>query len=416
MFFAVSGFCIAAAARSTIRRGDSWAEFLFRRAWRVYPAYWAAIVVVAATPFLIELTSSLKSGHYTPPSGVGIHNGYMNYGVGDWVRVASLTQVFTPPLNSNEANPARKFETLNTSYWTLAIEVQFYAAVGLALIWPRRFYAIMVGLTVVAIPLVFVPGSGLWGLFLPYWPIFAVGVLVFWLLERGWVPSKLFGPRAAYYCGAAALGLVILLVVYLLNDRAIVPHVYACLFGLFLWIAEGFDRPVVQRVLASRWVFARVLTGPFVALGAMSFSLYLLHNRLQFLSHQFVRQVIPTDSVVFHVGVIGLTIAICYAFHRMCGRLFADEKRKASTLVPSSAGQKAADRSGDPRRDQPTGEQTAPHRPEGVSRPADRPKPEYTPELEPVEPQPLGAGVPVGQLARWAAGNKVHVGPEQVGS
>jgi peptidoglycan/LPS O-acetylase OafA/YrhL len=45
LFFVLSGFIIAATARADLGRPARLPRFLFRRAWRIYPPYWAALAV-----------------------------------------------------------------------------------------------------------------------------------------------------------------------------------------------------------------------------------------------------------------------------------------------------------------------------------------------------------------------------------
>ena len=45
MFFVISGYCMAAAARSALRREESVSSFLYRRMRRIYPPFWCSAVV-----------------------------------------------------------------------------------------------------------------------------------------------------------------------------------------------------------------------------------------------------------------------------------------------------------------------------------------------------------------------------------
>jgi peptidoglycan/LPS O-acetylase OafA/YrhL len=74
----------------------------------------------------------------------------------------------------------------------------------------------------------------------------------------------------------------------------------------------------------------RLASCSLVALGAMSYSLYLLHGRIQFLVMQPFRQVLPADGIAFDLAVIAATSLICYGFHLMCERPFMYPCRRAS--------------------------------------------------------------------------------------
>ena len=67
-----------------------------------------------------------------------------------------------------------------------------------------------------------------------------------------------------------------------------------------------------------------------LVLGAMSYSLYLLHARLQFLSMQLLRQVVRPDTLMFDVATIVVTCMFCYAFYCVCERPFMTARSSRS--------------------------------------------------------------------------------------
>jgi hypothetical protein len=63
------------------RREFPWlvGSFLRRRSLRIYPPYWLSFIVVAATPFVIEGVSALKTGTFVRPSSAGnINLGFLD--------------------------------------------------------------------------------------------------------------------------------------------------------------------------------------------------------------------------------------------------------------------------------------------------------------------------------------------------
>ncbi|MEO7192301.1 MAG: TIGR03087 family PEP-CTERM/XrtA system glycosyltransferase [Vicinamibacterales bacterium] len=326
MFFVLSGFCITGAGRSAARAG-SVLTFVYRRVRRIYPPYWASVAVVAALPFAIELISSLKTGHYVAPSAEYINNGFMRYGLWDWVSVLSLTRVFAPDPAATTLQ--YKFTTINAVYWTLAIEVQFYLAVAVA-VWARRhFYRVLGVVTALSIPFALSGEAYRTGLFLPYWPMFAVGGVIYWLFERGVAPTALWSARRAAACWVAALSAgVAALAMYAATGRVVHELPFAFLFGAFLFVAEGVDGPFQRMVGSSRGAAGLMLKLPLI-LGAMSYSVYLLHGRLQFLSLQLVRQLVDEHSLVSDTGVLAVTLALCYPFYLVCERPFAGVRSAA---------------------------------------------------------------------------------------
>ena len=64
MFFVVSGYCIAASADGCVRKRESTGGFLRRRFLRIYPPFWASLLVVVGAIPLVSCLGYLKSGVY----------------------------------------------------------------------------------------------------------------------------------------------------------------------------------------------------------------------------------------------------------------------------------------------------------------------------------------------------------------
>ena len=312
MFFVISGYCIAASARTSIRKREPLKLFLYRRVRRIYPPFWCSLALVAAIPFVIEALSSLKTGRYTPPSSANLNYGYIKYGPFDWLMVGSLAQVFRPVPGAD--NLQFKFTTINAVYWTLAIEVQFYIATAIALASRQFFFPVILAITAASLPFHFVPSSYRWGIFLPYWPMFAVGIALYWLFERGLKPSSLMGEAAWPLACIFAAVIAISFAVRVVCGGSIGELWFAIGFGLFLFVAEGFDRHFDEAWVGSRRRAVRLVSRLLVTLGAMSYSLYLIHGRLQYLVMQPIRQVLPADGIAFDLSVIAVTSFVCFAF------------------------------------------------------------------------------------------------------
>jgi peptidoglycan/LPS O-acetylase OafA/YrhL len=66
----------------------------------------------------------------------------------------------------------------------------------------------------------------------------------------------------------------------------------------------------------------------------MSYSIYLLHGRLQFLAAQICRQV--TSGVTTDIAVICLTCAMCHVFYRFCETPFVRSRVSTPTHTRAS--------------------------------------------------------------------------------
>ena len=338
MFFVISGFCLTASARSSIARSESATSFLRRRFRRIYPPFWCSLLVVVAIPFLIEGISSLKSGVYLPPTSAGNPSlGYLDFSAFEWIRVATLTKVFDPP--GAEFGLQGKFNKLNAVFWTLAVEVQFYAVVAVALAYRRRFYGTLAAATLVSIPFFFLPATYGNGIFLPYWPMFAVGVGIYAGFENGWSPTRRFGRFQVPICSLVVIGTVVAYLGMVRAGIGMTPFRMASLFGLAVWFGQGLDDRFVALATGAR----AILRWPIAlwnVVGAMSYSIYLLHAKLHYLVAQLARQILATDTIVFDLVVLTTTVALCYPFYLCCEVPFfkpTAKKREIPTEVREPA-------------------------------------------------------------------------------
>jgi len=322
MFFVISGYCLTASAKATMRNRESPGNFLYRRALRIFPPYWFSIGVVVAVPFIMELVSALKTGRFAPPSATQYaSNGFLAFDWMDWLRFVTLTQAFSPV--PDVAGLHMKFAALNAVYWSLAIEFQFYLIVLIALCFRARFYLTLLLVTALSIPFALVPATYTVGVFLPYWPMFGLGIALYWSCERQRTPDKLLGARAAT---AVAALLVCLMIAGLAAGIDPAHFGLAALFAVALWFGRGVDSRFAQLAQSPRPV-VRIGVSMLLVLGAMSYTLYLLHNRLQFLVIQFGRQVLPVNSLVFDVFVLVATCVLCYPFYRYCEAPFCRARK-----------------------------------------------------------------------------------------
>jgi peptidoglycan/LPS O-acetylase OafA/YrhL len=328
MFFVISGYCLTAAARqAVVKRTTAW-RFLYRRARRIYPPLWLSIVVVAAIPFIIELLSASKTGRYLWPSPENVNYSFLQYGVGDWVSVATLGRVF---LSANQ-ELSQKFASINAPYWSLAIEVQFYVVVAASVACRARLVQVLVGTTMVSLAFAAWPAAYNSGIFLPWWPMFSIGVLLYWLRERNLDPAAVFGEAAK---NKVAISAVVIGVTVLLSTLAAGIRwpslVFALWIAVLIWFSSSFDQAFADLLIAKP-AGVRVLAAALVLLGSMSYSIYLLHGRLQHLVAQVARQIFGTGSVAYDVAVILGTVALCYPFFRYCEAPF-HRSRSATSEV-----------------------------------------------------------------------------------
>lgn len=268
VFFVISGYCIAASADSCARKGLGWREFMWRRVRRIYPPYLFSLAFWAATRVLKIRMGGENDLARTPL---------------EWIQNLTLTQWLTlvvHPQPSATMNPT----PFVSVYWSLCYEEQFYLVMGLLLVVcsGRRG---PIGQAVVALTLVGLVWNVLapqlaTGIFLEYWALFGIGALVFYRLCR----VERAGLRRAIDIFLAVLMLVSAYLRWfagiewqglghyapLWSDYRIAwgEMIVGSAFALSLIVCRRFDAAYAATRIAK-------LLG---ALGAITFSLYLVHQ------------------------------------------------------------------------------------------------------------------------------------------
>jgi peptidoglycan/LPS O-acetylase OafA/YrhL len=322
MFFVISGYVITFAAESSRAAGKAPLIFLKNRFRRIYLTYWASLLVVLLLPYGLELLSSLKSGHYSFPDNL-----LARYSTGEWVNVLLLTKVFWA--HSNDL--ASEFAAINSVYWTLAIEFQFYLVVFIALCTGKYYRVVIALVTLASLLLMLAPNTLNYGLFLHYWPAFSVGIGLAYLHKNG-MELHINSPRNVVV-------LIVLTAVTLAYTMYLHPIQirtqflgFALIFGTLLWLYSDLER-VLQYLKQSNSWLAYILLEPWLVLGAMSYSVYLLHLKLLSLPFMFATQLFDTDSVALGLVTIVSTLVLTYPFYYFVERRFLSKRYKAIQQV-----------------------------------------------------------------------------------
>ena len=247
VFIVLSGFSLAIApARRGWRLGGT-VRFAQRRAWRILPPYWAALIFSLIIAWTV--TPQLHSG---PPTGRSV----IVYGL-------LLQDVATAPIP-------------NGAFWSIAVEAELYLIFPLLVLMRRRLSTAAV-LAAVTVPVVAMgllrPGMAtadkLTGVAPQFAPLFAVGVLAAGVVAARDRIRRMPWPWLAALAAAPVVVLIILngsvwtVRHYFWIDLAVSPAIALLLAG----VATHRPGPFV-RLLATR---------PLRRLGSYSYSLYLLH-------------------------------------------------------------------------------------------------------------------------------------------
>jgi peptidoglycan/LPS O-acetylase OafA/YrhL len=290
-FIVVSGFSLALAP---MRNGGTLSggirRFLRRRAWRILPPYWAALILSVLITALF-LQPELSLGQIGRTFGV--------YGL-------LLQDAAGSP------NP-------NTALWSIAVEWQIYFIFPLILLLGRRTtIAAAVALTAAVVIGAHAAASlggpldKIYGLTPQFLALFALGVLAVWLAsgDRG---VRMRRPLAGV--AVVTLGAFVLLAVSKGSAWMVAQFFWMDLLfgtGIAAVLALMFTGALVpaRRVLAS---------GTLMWLGLFSYSIYLIHQPLVSVLHKYVfgpLDVSPLATFALSVAIGGpVILALCYGFH-----------------------------------------------------------------------------------------------------
>lgn len=258
LFFLISGYVIF----MTLERTRSAMDFVVSRFSRLYPAYWVALAITATVVYTMGAPEQrLPAVHV----------------------LANLTMV----------QEILGYEPLDGSYWTLEVELFFYAQM---LFWYMvgqlgRIHWIILGWLALACGHAYLVRHDMHSshtlrelLLLLYIPFFAIGILFYRIHMRRDPPWKNIALIALGVAAVAYTGEPVHLLVALV-----------CI-GIFTLFVTG----------NLRWLRGRV----FVFLGGISYSLYLLHQAIGFaVIHRLERLGVHSWIAVLAALVLSLVLA-----------------------------------------------------------------------------------------------------------
>ena len=291
VFFVISGYGLSVSVHNKFSQGISNYSYAKRRISRIYLTYLASLLFAAVViPILCALLSAIKTGAITIQ--------FFPYTALEWMHMVFLTKVFSA--NTWELNQA--FLPLNGAFWYIAIIVQIYLVVVLGAFSKRLYYILIVIVTFLGLGSLFPAAKELLppGLFLPFWPEFAVGVGLYQVIARGWILGIKNAQSRAVYC--------IIWTIFLVSTSLILyfwfsKPVFAVIVGVFLWLLRPMDA-----ILSASRLF-RILR----FMGSFSYSLYLMHFPLWPMVDILVRNLIPLP-LYFTTPLVLIPLVIILAF------------------------------------------------------------------------------------------------------
>jgi peptidoglycan/LPS O-acetylase OafA/YrhL len=323
LFFAISGYCMFASAESTLSKHQTGANFLKRRCMRVLPPFWLSVLVVLAMPFIIAMISAAKSGRYEWPQ-----TAWMAFSVADWAQLLTLTRAI---FRGGDAAQAA-FSPVNAVYWTLAIEMQFYLVLAGALYFKpkwKRVVLIILCLSLATLTSEYISAA----VFLPYWPAFVLGMGLRIAHLKGFTPAWAFGARETLFSFIGTVLLLGISAVLLLSAPLGIVHAplpgilgftgVAFASILVLWGLGGVEHGIRYSGPALRtWRPAYWALFPLCWVGQSSYSLYLLHGKINQLPAMVIRQFLSERNLAYPLLTMVFTAALCFVFYTLFEKPF----------------------------------------------------------------------------------------------
>jgi peptidoglycan/LPS O-acetylase OafA/YrhL len=177
IFFVISGYCITASADALRRCSTPVKRFFWRRARRILPPYWVWFGLMILSVYLVE---SFISPDYFQIAVIPPLRDVTKW---RWLGNITLTEMWRTHITGEPPTVL-----LWCPAWTLCYEEQFYAVMGLILLFARQFLfraVALISLVVLAGPfLISGYDQKTYGIFLNYvWLSFAAGVLAYYILN-----------------------------------------------------------------------------------------------------------------------------------------------------------------------------------------------------------------------------------------
>jgi peptidoglycan/LPS O-acetylase OafA/YrhL len=156
MFFMISGFVICLSGWDRTPR-----EFLASRAARLYPAFWACVLITTAVMTVLPLTEGIPLPHGLTGADIAVN-----------------VTMLAKPLNVPD---------VDTVYWTLWYELRFYALFAiLILIGLTRRRVVVTGAGWLVVSIVVPAGAPLAELVMPeFAPYFVAGITIYLIRRHG---------------------------------------------------------------------------------------------------------------------------------------------------------------------------------------------------------------------------------------
>ncbi|MFC1488311.1 acyltransferase family protein [Thermodesulfobacteriota bacterium] len=299
IFFVIGGYGISAAVSKIIGQKKAAFYFLKKRFSRIYlPYLFSLIFIVLVFPTIAALGSFLKG----QPFIFNFQSHLYNNTFLEWIKIITLTQVFS----SINHEVAHAFDSFNTPIWYISIIVQCYLAITVSLLFKKsHYYKIIFFLSIVSI-LTMIPSVAMFipsGLFLPFWPQFSIGILLFYVINKGLtIPPNWVKIKRNYF-----FFIGVFLIISFSSFYYFFSLFFFCIvIGFLFWLLLPIDGILINYPPLKS----------FLGLGKFSYSLYILHDPLAKFIKLFIKNLVPLPlAVTSPIFVIPLVITFSYLWY-----------------------------------------------------------------------------------------------------
>jgi len=280
LFFLISGFVVFNSAR-----GKSARQFAVGRAVRLFPAFWVAVLLTSAVTLIWGHVSSLS---------------------------VTVPQVL---LNLTMIPGLLGVASVDGVYWTLIVELEFYALVFLFLLLGKGHRLAQAlpwwALTMLAVS-IFVPQLTNWPYLGGYCALFAAGALIAEIHRAGVTPMRTLGL-------AASLGATLRFVVANAREITEAKGVYHSPVVVTVVVALCF-----AALLAVGWERIQTLNLPGSrTAGALTYPLYLVHAHVGYMALSMFAT--EKDKWLVYPAVVACMLLVAYVLHRVIERQFQSQ-------------------------------------------------------------------------------------------
>jgi len=313
IFFVISGYCISATAISASRHSQPVRTYLIRRFRRIYPPYWASLMIYSLIVAVVELLVNpglLSSGQWIQPCPWWLT-------AWQWVGNITLSETWLPHLVGGG------YTLLIVSAWTLCYEEQFYAVVGAFLLFARGrpfLAAATVTFVVAGLQLCFPPADDRTkGFFFDgQWFLFAAGITVFYEINYA----------TRFQSWLLRIVLIVCAILSICNQFLAVRMSVGFVFAILI----SFIHPWDSWLSSQRWL------KPLMFCGTMCYSMYLMHEIVvRIIGRSFAFYGPAGDRaavfVVVPLAVVGSLLA-GWIFHHTIERRFLNQRGKSRISAP----------------------------------------------------------------------------------